>query len=184
MAADAVSRPMNCYSDFMSPKLIIIRGNSGSGKTTIAGAIQKQLGKNSMLISHDVFRRDILGVEDTPGNDSIELMKRVALYGKEIGKSVILEGVLPTHKYKEILESLSREFDGQVLSYYLDVSFGVTLKRHASRVYADEFGEQEMREWWRDKDYLNIAQEKLIDEDMTEGEIVDMILADVAARQK
>ena len=42
------------------PKLIILRGNSGSGKTTIAKELQKKFGKNTMLISQDVIRRDIL----------------------------------------------------------------------------------------------------------------------------
>ena len=39
-------------------KLIILRGNSGSGKTTIAKELQKSLGRNTMLISQDVVRRD------------------------------------------------------------------------------------------------------------------------------
>ena len=30
-------------------KLIILRGNSGSGKTTVAKALQKKLGRNTML---------------------------------------------------------------------------------------------------------------------------------------
>ena len=34
-------------------KLIILRGNSGSGKTTIAKEIQKNFGRNTMLISQD-----------------------------------------------------------------------------------------------------------------------------------
>ena len=41
-------------------KLIILRGNSGSGKTTIAKEIQKNFGRNTMLISQDVIRRDML----------------------------------------------------------------------------------------------------------------------------
>ena len=41
-------------------KLITLRGNSGSGKTTIARALQEKFGKNTMLLSQDVIRRDIL----------------------------------------------------------------------------------------------------------------------------
>ena len=37
------------------PKLIILRGNSGSGKTTIAKELQNSFGRNTMLISQDVI---------------------------------------------------------------------------------------------------------------------------------
>lgn len=42
------------------PKLIILRGNSGSGKTTVAKELQKRFDRNTMLISQDVVRRDML----------------------------------------------------------------------------------------------------------------------------
>ena len=45
-------------------KLIILRGNSGSGKTTVAKELQGLFGRNTMLISQDVVRRDMLGVKD------------------------------------------------------------------------------------------------------------------------
>jgi len=37
-------------------KLIILRGNSGSGKTSVAKALQQKFGPNTMLISHDMIR--------------------------------------------------------------------------------------------------------------------------------
>ena len=43
----------------MESKLIIIRGNSGSGKTTTAKSLQNQLGKRTLLVSQDVVRRDM-----------------------------------------------------------------------------------------------------------------------------
>ena len=45
-------------------KLIIIRGNSASGKTTTARALQQKLGQNTMVISQDMVRREILRVKD------------------------------------------------------------------------------------------------------------------------
>lgn len=45
-------------------KLMIIIGNSGSGKTTIAKSLQQKLDHNVMLISQDVIRREILRVND------------------------------------------------------------------------------------------------------------------------
>ena len=45
-------------------KIIILRGNSGSGKTTVARALQKKFGYNTMMISQDEIRRNILWVKD------------------------------------------------------------------------------------------------------------------------
>ena len=52
-------------------KLIILRGNSGSGKTTIAKELQKHFGRNTMLISQDVIRRDMLWVKDGESTEAI-----------------------------------------------------------------------------------------------------------------
>lgn len=46
------------------PELIIIRGNSGSGKTTLAREIHNRLPRNTLLISQDTVRRDMLRVKD------------------------------------------------------------------------------------------------------------------------
>lgn len=45
-------------------KLIVLRGDSGSGKTTVAKELQKKFGRNTILISQDVIRRDMLMVKD------------------------------------------------------------------------------------------------------------------------
>lgn len=39
----------------MESILILLRGNSGSGKTTIARAVQHIFGEKAVLISQDVF---------------------------------------------------------------------------------------------------------------------------------
>lgn len=40
-------------------KLIILRGNSGSGKTTVAKELQKKFGYNTMPISQDEIFFDV-----------------------------------------------------------------------------------------------------------------------------
>lgn len=50
-------------NEFMR-ELVILRGNSSSGKTSVAKDLQQLFGPNTMLISQDVIRRDILKVKD------------------------------------------------------------------------------------------------------------------------
>ena len=70
-------------------KLIVLRGNSGSGKTTIAKELQKCLGRNTMLISQDVIRRDMLRVKDGENTEALPLMKELLTYGRKYCKIVI-----------------------------------------------------------------------------------------------
>ncbi|WP_242976384.1 AAA family ATPase [Clostridium diolis] len=75
-------------------KLIILRGNSGSGKTTTGKALQRKFGHDTMLISQDVVRRDILFAKDGPNPKAGELILELSLYGKNHCNIAILEGIL------------------------------------------------------------------------------------------
>ena len=143
----------------MQTTLVIIRGNSGSGKTTLAQVLQRELGHNTLLVSQDVVRRDMLMSNDYPGNISIELIQQIALYGLGKVPVVIVEGILARDRYGEMLAELSQRFPS-VLTYYFDVDLATTLQRHQTR--NREFGPDEMRRWWLPHDTLNIPEEKLI----------------------
>ena len=45
---------------------------------------------------------------------------------------------------------------------------------------AHEFGEKEMREWWKEKDFLGVEGEQVILPEQTEDEIVARIVSDCA----
>ena len=160
----------------MGSRLIIIRGNSGSGKTTIAKKLQHELGYGTMLISQDVLRREILRVKDGPDNPSIQLIHETALYGKKIGYDVVLEGILASKHYGEMLHTLISDFAGATFAYYFDIPFEETVRRHQTKVNANKYGETEMRQWWNDKDYLGIKQEKHFDATQNEDQILRSIL--------
>ena len=51
-----------------SHPLIILRGNSGCGKTSTARLLQCHLGYDTMLVSQDMVRREILRVKDGDSN--------------------------------------------------------------------------------------------------------------------
>ena len=64
-------------------KLIVLRGNSGSGKTSVAKELQKKFGHGTMLISQDVVRREMLYVKDGEKPKVDELIYQIAKYGKK-----------------------------------------------------------------------------------------------------
>jgi adenylate kinase family enzyme len=157
-------------------RLIIIRGNSGSGKSTIALKLRRAMGYQTMLIPQDVVRRDIVRVADEPGNPAIQLIEDIARYGKSIQYDVIVEGILGKEKYGPMLERLVSIFD-LTYAFYFDVSFEETLKRHQYKTdKKHEFGEKEMREWWLENDILDIPNEVLIPGSLTEDETLELIV--------
>ncbi|MCJ1966628.1 kinase [Candidatus Nanosynbacter sp. TM7-087] len=159
--------------------LIILRGNSGCGKTSTARLLQCQLGDGTMLVSQDVVRREILRVKDSENNPAIQLIYDLCMYGNNVGYTVILEGILSNKKYGAMLRRLLDDFQGEKLIYYFDVSFEETVRRHATKPNAHEFGESEMRQWWKDQDVLNVPGEQRIGEQLSQAEIVDLIHRDV-----
>lgn len=162
----------------MVSKLIVIRGNSGSGKTTIAKRLQRELGKGTMLVSQDVLRREIVWVRDGANNPSIELMKRTVLYAKEIGYNVILEGILAKKFYAPMINELIAEFAGCSHVYHFDLPFEETLRRHATKSNAHDFGEKEMREWWNESDSLGLQHEHIFFASDSEDAVLAKILHD------
>ena len=68
-------------------QLIILRGNSGSGKTTTGKALQRKFGHGTMLISQDVVRREMLFVKDGPNPETSLLLSIVvfSLIGYKTG---------------------------------------------------------------------------------------------------
>ena len=156
-------------------KLIILRGNSGSGKTTIAKGLQKRFGYGTMLISQDVIRREILYVKDGEKPKVEELLFQLAMYGKKHCKIVIVEGIFNSKWYNNLFKKLSDEFRNNIFAFYFDIPFEETLKRHKTKANANEFGEKEMREWWHEKDLLRFIPEKLLGKELEEEEIINLI---------
>ena len=159
-------------------KLIIIRGNSGSGKSTIAKKLKYEMGYGTMLIPQDMVRRDMLRVRDVPDNPAIQLIYDMACYGKQIGYDVIIEGILPRRLYGAMFEKLAAQFDNTHV-YYFGLSFEETLRRHETKPDARDFGEKEMREWWCERDMLG-ENDRIITSDMSEDEIITRIINTMA----
>ena len=160
-------------------EIVILRGNSGSGKSTVGKALQSKLGRGTLLLSQDYVRREMLWVTDKPDNQAVDLLKNLVIYGHQNCDYVILEGILYTDIYDSLFKIIEEAFTDQIYAYYFDLPFEETLKRHQQKNNSHEFGEPEMRRWWRDKDFLINICEKRIHKEMSLDEIVEMIYHEV-----
>ncbi len=153
-------------------KLIILRGNSGSGKTTVSKELQKRFGRNTMLISQDMVRLQMLYAKDA---EALPLIIQLLKYGRQNSDITILEGILDSEVYESLFETAVKEYGADIFAFYYDLPFEETLRRHATKPNRAEFGEQDMRRWWKEKDYTNVIPEKTITRDMSISDTVDMI---------
>ena len=165
-------------------KLILLRGNSGSGKTTTAILLQQALGHNIMRISQDVVRRDMLRVKDGQDTLALPLLKELLRYGSRTCPVVILEGILRREWYAPLFHLAGELFGSQIFAYYYDLPFEETLRRHQTKSNREDFGEEAMRGWWVDKDYLDGIAEKRIPASLSQQETVNMIIQDLSLTDK
>ncbi len=156
-------------------KLIILRGNSGSGKTTVARELQALFGRGTMVLSQDMIRREVLKERDGTNPPALPLIKQILEYGSENCEVVILEGIFIAEWYQELFEAAIELYGSDIYAYYFDIPFEETVRRHQTRAKAAEFGADEMREWWKEKDYLDLIKETTITEDKSKGEIINEI---------
>ncbi|WP_184946832.1 AAA family ATPase [Kitasatospora kifunensis] len=162
-----------------TPRLCVLRGNSGSGKTSIATEIRRRYGRGIALVSQDNIRRTVLRERDVPGAPNIGLIGTMARYALNHGYHVVIEGIMYADRYGGMLEALARDHQGQSRLYYLNVDFTETLRRHATKPQADEYGETEMRDWYRPDDLLPSGIEQVIPADSTLEESVARIMRDL-----
>jgi predicted kinase len=158
-------------------RLIVLRGNSGSGKSSVAMALREAHGRGLAWVSQDLIRRIILREKDRPGGVNVGLIDHVARYSLDHGYHAVLDGIFYADRYEQMLDGLRRDHLGQSCFYYLDVSWEETVRRHATRPQAADFGVDDMRDWYRPRDLLTAVREQVIPETSTLQETTSLILA-------
>jgi adenylate kinase family enzyme len=158
-----------------SPKLIIIRGNSGSGKSTVAKKLRETSQRKIALVEQDNIRRIILKEKEVDGGANIDLIAQTVEFALERGYDVILEGILNFSRYGKMLERL-RSLCSDTHVYYFDISIEETLRRHATKSCADEFGEKELRAWYKYRDLTHFQGEVLVTEEPSLDQTVEKII--------
>ncbi len=129
-----------------------------------------------MYISQDMIRREMLWVKDGENTLAIPLFKRTINIRKQKNSNVvILEGIMYADWYKSLFELARELYRENIYAYYFDIPFEETVKRHQTRAESEEFGEEALRRWWREKDYSDVLVENAITAERDQAGIVQEI---------
>ncbi|WP_435298123.1 M15 family metallopeptidase [Streptomyces sp. YPW6] len=170
-AATAAGRP--------DTRLVVIRGNSASGKTSVARGLRDHYGRGVAIVGQDVIRRNVLREHDSTGGANIALLGRIARHALDAGFHVVLEGILYADRYSHMITSLVRDHRGVSACYYLDVPLEVTLARHASKAdsaYLEQVTDTHLTSWYRTLDLLPGGLETVIPADSSLRDTVARIV--------
>lgn len=165
--------------------LIVLRGNSASGKSTVASELQRKLGGGTANVGQDHLRRVILREHDVPNGDNIGLLANTARYCSSLGYNVIVEGILLAAHYRDMLCDLISGHGGPTHVFYLHVTFDEALRRHRDRPLGMEVSAEQFRRWYLPSDLLGVPGETVLDATGDAALTVDAIMAavgDVAIR--
>jgi len=160
-------------------KLVIIRGNSGSGKSSVAKALQRRIGRNTLVIPQDTVRREMLWAKDGYDTAALPLMIDLLKFGHKNSEVTVIEGILNSKWYRPLFEMALKLYGDEIYAYYYDIPFEETLRRHETKDNRYDFGEAEMRRWWNEKDYIGSIPETRIGEELSLEDTVDMIWGDI-----
>ena len=161
-----------------SSRLIIIRGNSGSGKSHLAQAIRAARPRGVAIIGHDVLRREILHVRDRPGALSVPYIDLSARFALDNGLDVVIEGILHSESYGEMLAQLRKDHAGLTRCYCYELDLDETLERHRTKALAAEVSEADVASWYRSKDRVAALDESVFDATVSVVDALQQVLAD------
>lgn len=163
-------------------RLVVLRGNSRSGKSTLSMALRQ---RPMSVVGQDHIRRIILKDRDkrelTAAVELIDLNVRFCL---DHGKDVVLEGILWSTKYGDMIRRLLADHRGSNHVYYLQVDFDETVARHTASADADEWTADDMRSWWNEGDLLGIPEETVLDASLPQSQLLSRIEHDLGSRSE
>ncbi|MFF3559243.1 AAA family ATPase [Streptomyces sp. NPDC002574] len=159
-------------------RLVILRGNSASGKSSVAAGIRERFGRGVALVGQDNLRRVVLRERDRPGAANIGLIDLTARYALDAGYHVVLEGILYADHYGPMLARLRDDHRGPTHGYYFDVPFEETLARHATKPIAADVPQDMLRSWYRPLDLLPGDVESVVDAGSALEATVERIMRD------
>ena len=156
--------------------MIVVRGPSGAGKSSVVEGVRAAYGRGVAWIEQDHIRRMIFQEDQEPDGANIAAIGQLAELALSRGFHTVVEGILPTVRYGEMLRELVKRHPACV--YFLDIPFDETVRRHATRAKASAFDADAMREWYRGHDPLGVPGEVIIAESSSLDETVRRVLSE------
>ncbi|WUM88178.1 hypothetical protein OHA85_15260 [Nocardia salmonicida] len=167
----------------MNP-LVVICGNSASGKSTTANAVQRRFERGRCaVVSQDLVRRNMIREPDEPGAVNIDLIEEITRSCLGRGMVVIIEGILHARRYGTMLERLADSVDTS-LFYSFDLTLAQTLARHAGRPQSATIPPEEMASWYHGWQPLPFVEEVRIDANWTLDAATNRIYRDIEHRRE
>lgn len=165
-----------------STRLVILRGDSGSGKSTAGAALRERLGGSVALIAQDHIRREMLRRDDSRQRheDAAVLVVALARQALDLGYDVVLDGIFAPHDYGERFRALARDHRGTTLVYQFDVGIEETVRRHSGRPLAASVTEDQVRGWYQGWQPLPGIDEHRVGPEVAVDDLVATILSDLA----
>ncbi|TDD28482.1 kinase [Kribbella turkmenica] len=160
-------------------RFVVLRGSSASGKSTTAQEVRRRVGRGVAWVEQDYLRRTLLREHDRPGQPNIGLIDQTVRYALDHGYHVILEGILYSPTYGEMVRQLIADHAGHTGVYYLLIPFDETLRRHATKPPSEVTVEQ-LRRWYQPCDLLGVPGEQVIDSTSTLDASARRIISDLA----
>ncbi|MGW5364078.1 AAA family ATPase [Actinopolymorpha pittospori] len=159
-------------------RLVILRGNSASGKSTIAKRLRERLGRGVAWVEQDYLRRTVLREHDRPGLPNIGLIDTTVRYALDAGYHVIADGIFGAERYGEMLRRLTDDHAGVTKHYYFDIQLEETQRRHQTKQLITVSPET-LSKWYHHRDLLGFADESIITADETEEQIVTRLVSEI-----
>lgn len=163
------------------PVLVVIRGNSASGKSTAAASLQRRFGRGMCaVVSQDLVRRQMMREFDEPDQLNIELIAYIAQFCLSRGVIAVVEGILHADRYGAMLQRLAADAP-RSLFYAYDLSLAETLSRHAGRPKASSIPAEQLRQWYHGWQPLAGMAETRFDASWTVDAVTERIRSDITA---
>ena len=143
----------------------------------MAKAVRAAWDQPMALIEQDYHRRILLSNEGISPDLNIELIKRTVLFAFEHSLDVIMEGIFRAKHHEKMFAELVQQHPANNHFFYFDVSFEETIRRHQHRAEKNEFGEKEMRTWYKKQNFLSCTQEIQIPESNSLQQTIKFITA-------
>lgn len=85
--------------------LVCVRGNSGSGKSSVARELRRRHGRGCALVEQDYLRGTLLCERDKPSGAAPALIGQTVRFALDHGYHVVPEGIMHASRYRGILDS-------------------------------------------------------------------------------